>query len=97
MDWGDSVVGHPLIDELAFTERLPASAQVAARRWFVSAWQRIVPGSDPARAAHLLKPAVPLLAAVIYANFCAHIEPDERIYHASDVVRMLEQAATAGQ
>ena len=34
-----------------------------------------------------------LLAAVTYANFCRDIEPDERIYHESDGVRMLRAAA----
>jgi hypothetical protein len=93
LDWGDSFIGHPLLDELAFTERLPPSGQIAARGWFLAAWQRIVPGSDPARAAHLLEPVVPLLAALMYADFCTNIEPDERIYHQSDVTRMLHQAA----
>ena len=39
LDWGDSFVGHPLIDELAFVERLSPSTQAAARDWFVSAWK----------------------------------------------------------
>ena len=93
LDWGDSFVGHPLIDELAFTERLDEAARSAAREWFIGDWQRIVPGSDPGRAADLLEPLLPLLAAVMYAGFCAEIEPDERIYHASDVPRSLRQAA----
>jgi hypothetical protein len=93
LDWGDSFVGHPLIDELAFTERLPPEDQSTARGWFVTAWKGIVPGSEPERAADLLSPVLPLLAAVMYADFCANIEPDERIYHASDVTRMLRQAA----
>lgn len=93
LDWGDSYVGHPLSDELAFVERLPAQVQVAARSWFVAAWQRIVPGSDPGRAAELLGSVVALEAAAMYARFCAAIEPDERVYHASDVIRMLRRAA----
>ena len=93
LDWGDSSVGHPLVDELAFVERLPSSTALEARGWFVSAWERIVPGSDPARAADLLEPVVHLLAAVMYAGFCAGIEPDERIYHESDALRMLRRAA----
>jgi len=93
LDWGDSFVGHPLLDELAFVEPLPRQVQDAARTWFVTAWERIVPGSEPARAAELLEPLVSLEAAVMYARFCAAIEPDERIYHASDVVRMLRRAA----
>ena len=93
LDWGDSFVGHPLLDELAFVEPLPRKVQDAARSWFVEAWQRIAPGSEPARAAELLEPLVSLEAAAMYARFCAAIEPDERIYHASDVVRMLRRAA----
>ena len=44
LDWGDSFVGYPLLDELAFVERLPPAVQTAARGWFVDAWRRIVPG-----------------------------------------------------
>jgi hypothetical protein len=96
LDWGDSFVGHPLLDELAFVERLPPRVQQAARGWFVAAWQRIVPGADPARAVELLEPLVALEAAAMYARFCAAIEPDERVYHASDVIRMLRRAAGSG-
>ncbi len=92
IDWGDSFVGHPLIDELAFTQRLDAQDRAVARRWFVQAWCRIAPDADPERAAELLRPVLPLLAAVMYADFCAGIEPDERVYHESDVARMLQQA-----
>ena len=35
---------------------------------------------------------LPLLAAVMYDAFCAAIEPDERVYHRTDVVTMLERA-----
>ena len=94
LDWGDSFVGHPLLDELLFVYRLAPSGRLAARGWFVRDWQAIVPGSDPARAADLVEPMVPLLAAVMYANFCAAIEPDERIYHESDAIAMLRRAAT---
>ena len=93
LDWGDSFVGHPLLDELAFVERLPPAVQTAARGWFVDAWRRVVPGCHPARAIELLEPVAVLEAAAMYARFCAAIEPDERVYHASDVVRMLRRAA----
>lgn len=92
IDWGDSFVGHPLIDELAFTERLDARDRAVARRWFVNAWRRIAPEADSEQAAELLRPVLPLLAAVMYADFCAGIEPDERVHHESDVGRMLHQA-----
>lgn len=95
LDWGDSFIGHPMLDELAFCEPLAPPGRRAARDWFVSDWARIVPGSDPARAARLLAPMASLLAAVMYANFCRAIEPDERIYHESDGVAMLRLAATS--
>lgn len=95
LDWGDCFVGHPLIDELAFTQRLDAQGRAVAGGWFVDDWRRIAPGADPERAARLLRPVLPLLAAVTYADFCAAIEPDERVYHASDVGRMLHQAVVA--
>lgn len=93
LDWGDSFVGNPLIDELAFVHRLGPEDRAAAREAFVAAWRRIAPSADPERAAALLRPVLPLLAAVMYADFCAAIEPDERVYHASDVTAMLRQAA----
>ena len=93
LDWGDSYIGHPMLDELAFCGPLTPPGRSAARHWFVDDWTRIIPGSDPARAARLLEPMASLLAAVTYANFCRDIEPDERIYHESDGVRMLRAAA----
>jgi hypothetical protein len=96
LDWGDSFLGHPLIDEWAFTERLPEAVRQEARTWFVSDWATIAPGSDPVRAARLLEPVVALLTAVMYAGFCRAIEPDERVYHASDVARSLSAAVAHG-
>jgi hypothetical protein len=49
--------------------------------------------SQPERAAELLEPLALLEAAAIYARFCAAIEPDERVYYAADVVRLLREAA----
>jgi len=86
-------VGNPLVDELAFTERLEAEDAAAARRWFASAWRRLVPAAEPERAAELLRPVLPLLAAVMYARFCASIEPDERVYHWRDIVSTLQRAS----
>ncbi|MFT4216195.1 MAG: phosphotransferase [Micropruina sp.] len=93
MDWGDSCLSHPLTDELAFTRPLSEPDRVLAARVFGEAWRRRIPGCDPERAAALLRPVLPLLAAVTYATFCARIEPDERIYHAADVGDYLRLAA----
>ncbi|MFT4295023.1 MAG: aminoglycoside phosphotransferase family protein [Micropruina sp.] len=94
MDWGDSCLSHPLTDELAFARPLSEPDRALAGQVFGTAWRRVVPGCDPERAATLLRPVLPLLAAVTYATFCARIEPDERIYHAADVGDYLRLAAT---
>ena len=93
MDWGDACVSHPMTDELAFTRRLEPSDRASAAGWFMKAWQDLVPGCEPERAAQLLRPLSALIGAVTYADFVRHIEPDERIYHAEDVVEHLASAA----
>ena len=49
LDWGDSGVGHPLLDQPAFLERMPAPLVSRVEAHWVAEWQRAVPGSDPAR------------------------------------------------
>lgn len=93
LDWGDSAVGHPMTDELAFFRPLGADNRDLVRTAWASAWRRAVPGCDPDRAATLLQPLMPMLAAVMYADFCANIEPDELVYHARDVPSALRDAA----
>lgn len=93
LDWGDAYLGPPLVDELAFTRPLGVTDREAAGRWFADAWRIAVPGCEPERAADLLRPVLPLYAAVVYDGFCANIEQDELIYHAQDVSAMLRQAA----
>ena len=94
LDWGDSGVGHPMLDEPAFLERLsPADGWPCGEVW-TQRWHREVPGCDPDRAASLLAPIGALRQALIYQVFLDGIEPDERIYHASDPARWLARAAT---
>lgn len=33
-----------------------------------------------------------MFGAVVYANFCANIEPDEQVYHRDDVPACIPQA-----
>ena len=92
LDWGDSAVGHPLTDALAFTRALGAADRAAAVEHFSRAWQEALPGCDPVRAAEVLAPLSALISAVQYADFVDAIEPDERVYHLRDVPELLRQA-----
>lgn len=95
MDWGDAVVSHPALDILRLTERLSrAEADALIAAWALR-WRLAVPGSDPARAAELMRPVAHLRGAVIYHDFLAAIEPSEHVYHADDVPHALQQAVRA--
>ena len=93
MDWGDSGVGHPLLDSSAFLDRVPAEALEAVRAVWLAHWREAVPGSDPARALTLLAPIAAARQAVIYRGFLDNIEPAERPYHAADPVDWLSRTA----
>jgi hypothetical protein len=93
LDWGDSCVGHPLLDQAAMLDRAPADAVEPLRRRWVDAWAIAAPGSDPITAARLLAPVVAARPAVIYQRFLDGIEPSEWPYHRSDVPLWLRQAA----
>ncbi|KRA23808.1 hypothetical protein ASD65_04760 [Microbacterium sp. Root61] len=93
LDWGDSGIGHPLLDEAAFTERMPRPEADAVRAHWADVWARTVPGSDATRAMTLLSPIAALRQAAVYQGFLDRVEPDERFYHRDDPVRWLERAA----
>jgi Phosphotransferase enzyme family len=93
LDWGDSGVGHPLLDQAAFLDPIPGARADAVRPHWLQQWSAAVPGSDPARAAILLAPIAAARQAVIYRNFLDNIEPSEQIYHRADPARWLKRAA----
>ncbi len=93
LDWGDCGIGHPMLDQAAFLERLtPDDAATVSATWS-SLWRRAVPGCHPDRAAALLRPVAALRQAVIYQGFLDSIEPSERVYHENDPVDWLQRAA----
>jgi hypothetical protein len=93
LDWGDSGVGHPLLDEPAFLDRVSAEAVDTVRRHWHAAWSRAVPGSDPDQASSLLRPVAAARQALIYQKFLDGIEPSERAYHAADPADWLHRTA----
>jgi Ser/Thr protein kinase RdoA (MazF antagonist) len=93
LDWGDSGVGHPLLDPPAFLGRVPGDAVATVREHWLRQWREAVPGSDPARAALLLAPIAAARQAVIYRGFLDRIEPAEHAYHRADPAEWLQRAA----
>jgi hypothetical protein len=85
LDWGDSGVGHPLLDQPAFLTRIDDEMVVTAQRHWHAAWRRVLPACDPDRAARLLAPIAAARQAVIYQHFLDNIEPSEHGYHRADV------------
>jgi hypothetical protein len=85
LDWADSGVGHPLLDQPAFLDAIPGDCAGAVRAHTgCNNGARAVPGSDPARASVLLAPVAAARQAVIYRNFLDNIEPSEQVYHRAD-------------
>jgi aminoglycoside phosphotransferase (APT) family kinase protein len=93
IDWGDSGVGHPLLDHAAFVESLDPAARATVIGHWSARWRAAVPGCDPDRATELLAPLGAVQRAAVYQMFLDNIEPSERVYHAADPVEWLQRAA----
>jgi hypothetical protein len=94
LDWGDSGVGHPLLDQPAFLDAIPHAAIGTVRAHWLQQWRETVPGSDPARASVLLAPIAAARRAVIYRRFLDNIEPSEQPFHRADPAKWLSRTAT---
>jgi hypothetical protein len=93
LDWGDSGVGHPLLDQPAFLDRVPRAAVDTVREHWLRRWRDAVPGCNPVRAALLLGPVAAARQAVIYQRFLDGIEPAEHPHHRSDPAAWLQRTA----
>jgi hypothetical protein len=93
IDWGDSGVGHPLLDHAAFVERLDPTDRARVDEHWSARWRDAVPGCDPDRARDLLAPVAALRRAAVYQMFLDNIEPSERVYHAADPADWLARTA----
>jgi len=97
LDWGDSGIGHPLLDQPAFLSAIPNDAVGAARAHWLQQWSEAVPDSDPARASILLAPVAAARQAVVYRSFLDNIEPSEHPYHRADPAKWLKRTAALVQ
>ena len=93
LDWGDSGVGHPLLDQAAFLDRIPDDALQAVRDHWFRLWRTFAPGSDPAHASALLGPIAAARQALIFQGFLDRIEPTEHAYHRLDPADWLRRTA----
>jgi Ser/Thr protein kinase RdoA (MazF antagonist) len=91
LDWGDSGVGHPLLDQAAFFERLPTGVVPVMKEFWNSRLLEQFPESDPAKAALLLAPIAAARQAVTYRRFLDNIEESEHPYHQADPAKWLRR------
>ncbi len=96
LDWGDSGVGNPMLDQLAFGRFLAARDRSAAAAEWARLWRSAAPHSDPERAVELLRPVTALREAAVYQRFLDNIEPAEHRYHDGDPADQLRRAAAGG-
>lgn len=95
LDWGDSGVGHPLLDQAAFLETTGSGDRAAIAAVWTSAWRSAIPSCDAVRAATVIRPIAGLRQAVLYQLFLDRIEPSERVYHERDPLTWLHHTARA--
>ncbi len=93
LDWGDCGVGHPLLDQLALLDRVPAAAVNEIREHWNQCWQAALPDADVEQAVELVTPIAAARMATIYQKFLDHIEPSERRYHQRDPTVWLANTA----
>ena len=93
LDWGDCGVGHPLLDQAAFTGRLTDDARAVVLAEWARQWRARQPGCDPEQASLLLAPVAAVRQAIVYRSFLDRIEPDEWPYHRDDPADWLRRAA----
>lgn len=93
LDWGDSGVGHPLLDQPVVLERCPPDALASIDDQWSRLWLALLPGSSPAKAANLLAPIAAARQAVIYRRFLDNIEPSEHPYHRFEPAEWLRKTA----
>jgi hypothetical protein len=91
-DWGDCGLGHPLLDQSAFLDRIPPADRDGARQAWRQAWLIRAPGMDCQRAEGLIAPLAAARQALIYQSFLDAIEPSEHPYHAGDPAPWLARA-----
>lgn len=94
LDWGDSGLGHPLLDTTAFLERVPTDRLNRVGQGWAAAWKMACPAADVSRAAELVRPIGALRQALIYRNFLDGIEASEQVYHREDPAFWLRRAVS---
>jgi Phosphotransferase enzyme family len=93
LDWGDSGVGHPLLDQPAFLGNIRAAEVESLATHWSACWRALRPDADPDLAASLLAPVAAARKAVLYQGFLDHIEPSEHPYHRADPADWLRRCA----
>ena len=94
LDWGDSGVGHPLLDQPAFLDRIAAEHVPAIRaHWDDTLACRRCRAATRRGHRILLAPVAAARQAVIYQKFLDNIEPSERVYHRGDPADWLRRTA----
>ena len=83
LDWGDSTIGHPLLDLPAFLDRTPTAEGPAIRAHWEAAWRAAIPGADPRVRLGCSRPWRPPARPSSTGNSSTTIEPAERAYHAA--------------
>ncbi len=93
LDWGDSGISHPLLDQMAWLRHVKPDHLDAVRDHWHAEWKRHLQHCAPETASRLMQPVSATYQAVIRQRFLDNIEPAEHFYHLEKRAMWLRRAA----
>jgi aminoglycoside phosphotransferase (APT) family kinase protein len=92
LDWGDSGVGHPLLDMTAFLKWVPSDRLGRVTELWITRWKDVYGSANVSRAVELIRPLGAMRQALVYRKFLDGIEASEQVYHREDPAFWLRRA-----
>lgn len=93
LDWGDSGIGHPLLDQPSMLAVSSPSEAAVLQSFWVDRWRERIPDCNAERATTILSPIAAARQAAVYHRFLNQIEPSEQVYHRHDPADWLRKTA----
>jgi hypothetical protein len=92
LDWGDCIVGHPMLDFPGLLDRVDASLRPSLKIYWCEQWQLRFPDAELETVSRVIEPLAALRMAWVYQMFLDNIEPSEHVYHQDDPVECISRA-----
>lgn len=92
LDWGDCIVGHPMLDFPGLLDRVDTSLRPSLKNHWCEQWQLRFPDAELEKVSRVIEPLAALRMAWVYQMFLDNIELSEHVYHRDDPVDCISRA-----